>query len=111
MTFYAQRNNIKMMFGLVAWVMILLHLFATRTLKSVRPNHFTIADSIIHGMQCFDFFRMSNTIASQRSFTLLRLSVSLVNGFIFLGLSEFAKVFLTTDFAFFALSVAFIGSF
>lgn len=111
MTFYTQRDNTKAMLRGITGVVIMLCLLSTRAFESIRTNHFAITDSIIHSVQCFNFFRMINVISFLILLTLFALSITFFSKFPLFGFFISTSSFFASGFAFFTLFVSFFGSF
>lgn len=103
MTFHTNRNYVKPMFWFVTPMVILLGFFgAIMTLQDVKVGEFAISNSIIYSNPGFCMIRM----ASKKTFY-----SCLKSNFAFRCFLIFLICFTMNSFAFFALSITFVGGF
>ncbi len=98
MTRNTNRNNVKPMFGFVTWVMVLLCLFATGTLQSIRARYFACSNGVVYSGCRFRALWEVITIFATFAFIVFSS---------FLSLDIFVSRFSIVDFANFTLTILF----
>ncbi len=109
----ANRNNIKPVFEIITFMVMILHcLLTTRAGQGIRSNQFIAADSTCNGIFCFTFFRVLVAVflmilSAFFCFEVFARSLLLYK-FSFFGLSELFSGFLLAEFSFLGFPVLLI---
>lgn len=107
MTFYTNRNYIKLMLGRIAVPMVIFLCFfgAIMALQGIRMGQFTASDRNHNRLGCFYSFGAILLVTFLNKFTIFALSISFLGDFIFSCFTILTISFIVCQFAFFCLLI------